>query len=1115
VCIGGSGAGGSFGNDPNALCAAGHKGTLCATCIEGFFIDGGYCVPCPAPESVTMYFIADLLLWCSFALAGVVIRDRMTFSNCVMLVRALQMLGAIGKTFDRRSLKPWMQDTYRIVHMFTGDYNVLKSGCNSETAYYLKYAEALTYHVAIFLPLFFGCILARGVAVWRSKRRKDPLEKTQALREFYVDRAIRSWVIWATVMYLSITSTAFDALSCVKRNSGLYTMVSKPEITCFVGPHRYVTGAGVVLVVGITLLFPLGLLAFLRRHTELLHTDERFMERWNFVYEFYKEEHPIFWIIEFPILVIIAAGESFMRPHVNYQMTISTVVFGYKLLYILIKMPFIDVLTNLIQLLVAIASFVAINMGFLMRLNLVQGVPKLEGWLTALIIAGMVLAVFIACLVIAYALIFKPRKDIIWRYVDADSQWFDPECYVLDADGNPTVDEYGRYILTDTELERRAAIEVALKAQRSAAASMVPSSLRSMWRTVTGQGPEEDILALSDDSSDDDDSSYGGSSAWREAGDEDLDSDDRQRLAAAAGAAAGKKKNKKKNKKIKGKGKKGGKGKDADDDDDDSSTLSSTEDSLGLGSDASSSEVERAHRARAVAREARRSARRQARRAERKSKSVAERREAKLLLILGGKKMLDEKKAGVGISDLRAQDVAGGADGVTDADTVRSTASVRRGNSAGMRQGAGPGQVDVIAIEWEPLEVLGKTRGPAPGVMTSAWRGLTRGFDDPLAAPREWEHRSLAEMGCYYVDVTEEMRLPVQRMMVHTARRDLVGRGRDNLTLRADGYRVTRVERVENPLLWHAYATNRQMMARVAAARGTAPPELALETSRYHWVRKLDGYDRSVNESLLFHGTKYGVHEIVCETGLDTRTSARGMFGMGVYLAECSSKADEYVDEHEGECRMLLVRACLGVPYLASAAMTYLRRPPCVEGHVATPCGHKRFDSVLAVTNADVLGSKLEKYREMVVYQGVMAYPQYRVTYERIVRDDREGEGEGGGEGDGEGGAASQRARAKAERAKAAAAASLKPLTPQEEKARAEALKRRERERAERKKAKEKRRQKERRERRRAAARGKGKGEGKGKGNADDDEGPPEIPGKVRVRDEAETGDDDDSSNSD
>jgi len=82
---------------------------------------------------------------------------------------------------------------------------------------------------------------------------------------------------------------------------------------------------------------------------------------------------------------------------------------------------------------------------------------------------------------------------------------------------------------------------------------------------------------------------------------------------------------------------------------------------------------------------------------------------------------------------------------------------------------------------------------------------------------------------------------------------------------------------------------------------------------------------------------------------------------------------------------MFVGRAVLGTHYQTAVGMPGNVRPPCVHGHGAQKpsdggfvgCAHPRADSV--VYNNLAAG----KFREFIVYENAMAYPEYLIQYER------------------------------------------------------------------------------------------------------------------------------------
>jgi hypothetical protein len=486
---------------------------MCGKCSKDFFRANGLCNPCPQPASTLIFIIGDVAVWLLLAAAAIGVRDRMTLSYIVLAIRALSMLGAVGKMTEGADIPAWIITIYEVLYIFSGDYSFVKPDCVTPAPWSQLFGISLAYNIAVFVPIFLGLGIAwaftrpDGFTAWKaacveaedeyrmrqqsairggggnggrglrrnnnedeeeeeegeerevqvnnndnnSRIRDDdgnakgnndnesnesnesndtggirartstlspratsssraigidhpaiaaaadtppprPLELPlrPRTRDYWVDRAVRMCVIWGASMYLSITSLAFETLSCQRGADGAHRMITRQHELCFTGNHIFLSAASCVLLVGFTLGFPLGMLKWVKRvdHRHQLHQDERFMERWNYLYEFYNVRNPTFWLIEFPITCIVAAGNSVLRPHVNYQMSISVAVFAYKLLYILV--PFIDWITDVIQAVMALVSLVAINLTFFARHGVFEKVPALS------ISLSVIIALFLA-----------------------------------------------------------------------------------------------------------------------------------------------------------------------------------------------------------------------------------------------------------------------------------------------------------------------------------------------------------------------------------------------------------------------------------------------------------------------------------------------------------------------------------------------------------------------------------------------------------------------------------------------------------------------------------------------------------------------------------------------
>ncbi|XP_013413660.1 uncharacterized protein LOC106176001 [Lingula anatina] len=201
-------------------------------------------------------------------------------------------------------------------------------------------------------------------------------------------------------------------------------------------------------------------------------------------------------------------------------------------------------------------------------------------------------------------------------------------------------------------------------------------------------------------------------------------------------------------------------------------------------------------------------------------------------------------------------------------------------------------------------------------------------------------------------------------------------------------FKITKVERVENPRLWSQYFCKLQDISRKCYQH---PFEKApwMNAYTYKLSRILnEGLRNELNEYYFFHGTNANVAEAICATGFDFRISKEGPLGRGIYLAENFSKAElDMIKEAKRkktnrgmkELKMFLVRACMGRPYLTREKKQFPRPPCTVKGCMQVKCTHtSHFDSVIADVSTEL-------YREFIIYEKTMCYPEYIITYDRIV----------------------------------------------------------------------------------------------------------------------------------
>ena len=145
----------------------------------------------------------------------------------------------------------------------------------------------------------------------------------------------------------------------------------------------------------------------------------------------------------------------------------------------------------------------------------------------------------------------------------------------------------------------------------------------------------------------------------------------------------------------------------------------------------------------------------------------------------------------------------------------------------------------------------------------------------------------------------------ITKMVQGTWDQSIVGQGRDAVGLHHSRIKIRKIERIENLDLFAKYASKRQEFFRTLSDSGkpSFPSLKDLQVQNQGNVRTQahlssplgDELYPEINECYVFHGTKPDVIKAVIRQGLDYRMSSdKAMFGMGIYGAECSTKADQY-----------------------------------------------------------------------------------------------------------------------------------------------------------------------------------------------------------------------------
>ncbi|CAE8603801.1 unnamed protein product [Polarella glacialis] len=195
---------------------------------------------------------------------------------------------------------------------------------------------------------------------------------------------------------------------------------------------------------------------------------------------------------------------------------------------------------------------------------------------------------------------------------------------------------------------------------------------------------------------------------------------------------------------------------------------------------------------------------------------------------------------------------------------------------------------------------------------------------------------------------------------------------------------ATGVRRVENNVLFQRYLAevNRIKNKRshpctaLDRLRGGSPSTVSSGGSNI----TAGGLDRRVNETVLWHGTSPQGAVGIAQNGFDLSragSAAGSMYGPGIYLAEASSKSDEYAQDdngglYSGEYCLLICKVVLGEPMCLTAGGN------SVHTSIKASMDGGAYDSVLGDREASV-----GTYREFVVYREEQVYPEFIVLYNR------------------------------------------------------------------------------------------------------------------------------------
>jgi len=191
--------------------------------------------------------------------------------------------------------------------------------------------------------------------------------------------------------------------------------------------------------------------------------------------------------------------------------------------------------------------------------------------------------------------------------------------------------------------------------------------------------------------------------------------------------------------------------------------------------------------------------------------------------------------------------------------------------------------------------------------------------------------------------------------------------------------KVVGITRMEDRDMWVKYAHKRHELAELRDSF-TAIKDLkgSGRVKTMNAMGKEDGLYEDMNEVYLFHGTSPSGAMGISGDGFKLSfvgSNVGTMFGRGVYLAEQSSKCDEYAQTDDSGAYAGIYAALLCRVTLGEAFRIDKSNIPAIEKAMASG----EYDCVLG-DREEAVGT----YREFVVFDEAQIYPEYVVLYRRV-----------------------------------------------------------------------------------------------------------------------------------
>ncbi|KNC52830.1 uncharacterized protein AMSG_08972 [Thecamonas trahens ATCC 50062] len=209
-----------------ALCSSGYADKACANCAHGYYRLGPACVACSSSTAVFVTLVATNVVFCALFIAATLVLNDSLLNSATQFLLGVLVLYSVAKT-NASAMTGWLAELYQLLSLVAMDFRFVRPGCQG-----LPGSFAALFYGALALALGMGLVMLVLLTAM-------PLI-FPARTAFYANRRIRAPIIYAFIMYVTLSQLFLEALHCapVKEPQGVrWLLVASRDIKCLSSQH--------------------------------------------------------------------------------------------------------------------------------------------------------------------------------------------------------------------------------------------------------------------------------------------------------------------------------------------------------------------------------------------------------------------------------------------------------------------------------------------------------------------------------------------------------------------------------------------------------------------------------------------------------------------------------------------------------------------------------------------------------------------------------------------------------------------------------------------------------------------------------------------------------------